>query len=332
MAELRKDTISGRWIIVNTDDPKEPKDFEQKRYEHKGGPCPFCYGNEFMTPPEIDAIRHEDTQRNTPGWLVRVVPNKFPVLQIEGNLDSRGIGIFDMTNGIGAHEVVIETPYNDKSLTDLSDEEVAMGIEMFCRRSLDLKKDSRFKYILIFKNHGVLAGASIRHEHSQLIALPMVPKNVVEELNGAERYYELRERCIFCDIIRQELQDKERIVCENSDFVSFCPFVSRFPFEIHIYPKKHEVHFCALESSKRINLARALKEVLLRLKISLSDPAFNFVIHTSPLIGNNYEYYHWHMEIIPRISPVAGFEWGTGFYIVSTPPEVAIRYLREAKV
>jgi len=332
MAELRKDIISGRWVIVNTDDPKRPEDFEQARYEKKDGPCPFCYGNEYMTPPEIDAIRYENTPANAPGWLVRVVPNKFPVLQIEGNLDSHGIGIFDMMNGIGAHEVIIETPYNDKSLTDLNDEEVSMAIEMFCRRCLDLKKDKRFKYILIFKNHGVLAGASIRHEHSQLIALPMVPKNVVEELNGARRYYDLRERCVFCDIIRQELSEKERVVSENNDFVSFCPFVSRFPFEIHIYPKKHEVNFYTLESNKRLNLAKILKEVLLRLKGCLFDPAFNFVIHTAPLAGNNYDYYHWHIEIIPRISPVAGFEWGTGFYVVSTPPEIAINYLREVKI
>ena len=194
MPELRKDPISGRWIIYNTDNPKIPGDFEKSEHTLASGPCPFCYGNEFMTPPEIDAFRHEETRANTPGWTVRTVANKFPALQVEGELENRGIGIYDMSNGIGAHEVIIETPYHDKSIVDLTEKEAAMIIDMYCRRSIDLQKDRRFKYILIFKNYGAVAGASLEHPHSQLIALPVVPSRVMDELKGAQRHYEHTDR------------------------------------------------------------------------------------------------------------------------------------------
>ncbi|MGE5197182.1 MAG: DUF4931 domain-containing protein, partial [Deltaproteobacteria bacterium] len=234
MAELRRDPIVGRWVIVDTDHPTKPEDFEHEQVVLKGGECPFCYGNEAMTPPEIDAYRYSDTRPNTPGWQVRVVPNKFPALQIEGNLDKRGVGIYDMSSGLGAHEVMIETPYHNKDIPDLSNEEIERFITMNCRRAQDLIRDRRFKYIMIFKNYGFAAGASLEHPHTQMIALPMVPKNVMEEIKGAQNYFDYRERCIFCDVIRQEIQEVERVILENKYFISFCPFVSRFPFEIWI--------------------------------------------------------------------------------------------------
>jgi UDPglucose--hexose-1-phosphate uridylyltransferase len=334
LADLRKDPVSGRWVVVNTDNPRKPGDFESENIEFKPGPCPFCYGNEHMTPSEIDAIRFEGTQVNSPGWKVRTVANKFPALQIEGDLDRKGIGIYDMSNGVGAHEVIIETPYHDKTITDLSDEEVTHVIDMYCRRSIDLQKDKRLKYVLIFKNQGVIAGATLEHSHTQLIALPMIPKNVLEELNGASSYFEYRERCIFCDIIRQEIQEKERVLIESKNFISFCPFVSRFPFEVQIIPKEHASHFCQLEWAQKQDLAKILKETLLRLKAALSNHSYNFIIHTAPFDKTNgeYEYYHWFIEIMPRLTRVAGFEWGTGFYSLPTPPELAIKYLRQVKI
>jgi UDPglucose--hexose-1-phosphate uridylyltransferase len=202
---------------------------------------------------------------------------------------------------------------------------------MYCRRALTLIEDKRFKYILIFKNHGPSAGASLEHEHSQLIALPMVPKNVLDELHGSHHYYNFRGRCVFCDIIFQENQEKERIILENEDFISFCPYISRFPFEIWVMPKKHSPYFCHMEEKEKVTLSKILKQTLVRLKKVLSDPAYNFIIHTSPLDEINKESYHWHIEIMPKLTRVAGFEWGTGFYIVPTPPEVAAKYLREVK-
>jgi UDPglucose--hexose-1-phosphate uridylyltransferase len=332
MAILRKDPISSRWVIINVDNPKRPEDFEKEEHAFKKGPCPFCYGNEFMTPPEIDAFRHQGTHPNTPGWSVRTVANKFPALQIEGDLERRGEGIYDMSNGIGAHEVIIDTPYHDKDITDLTDEEVDSILGMYCRRSLDLQKDKRFRYILIFKNYGAIAGASLEHSHSQLIALPMIPKNVLEELAGSRSYFEYRERCIICDIVRQELQEEERILIASKHFISFCPFVSRFPFEVHIIPREHSMHFHEIEERQRQELAKVLRETLLRLRIVLSNRSYNFIIHTSPLDKESYDHYHWHIEIMPHLTRVAGFEWGTGFYLVPTPPEVAIKYLKEAKI
>lgn len=333
MAELRRDPIVGRWIIIDDANPTKPEDLtiDPHTYDDPAN-CPFCYGNEYMTPPEIQAFRHEKTQPNSPGWQVRVVPNKFPALQIEGDLDKRGLGIFDLSNGIGAHEVIIETPYHTKDISDLELPEIEKVLEMWSFRSLDLQKDKRFKYIMIFKNYGSAAGSTIDHNHTQLIALPMIPKNVLEELMGASEYYEFKERCIFCDIIRQEVEEKERIITQNKNFISFCPFVSRFPFEMWIMPKVHKLSYCEISKDEISDLAKILKEVLTRMKTVLNDPPYNFIIHTAPIDGEERPTYHWHMEIMPRVSRIAGFEWGTGFYLVPTPPEVAIKYLKEAKI
>jgi UDPglucose--hexose-1-phosphate uridylyltransferase len=263
---------------------------------------------------------------------VRVVPNKFPALQIEGNLDRRGLGLFDMSNGIGAHEVIIESPYHNKDMPDLEPWEIEKILRMYASRSLDLAQDKRFKYIMIFKNYGTAAGATLDHNHSQLIALPMIPKNVLEELSGSTEYFEFRERCIFCDIIRQEQDEKERVLAENKYFIAFCPFVSRFPYEMWILPKQHMLSYADISPDEIMELARMLKDVLLRMKTALNDPPYNFIIHTSPIDGEERPGYHWHIEIMPRLSRIAGLEWGTGFYAVQTPPEIAIQYLKKVAV
>lgn len=332
MDQLRRDPVAGRWVIVFTDKPYAPSDFEIEPSPQKKGPCPFCYGHENMTPPEIQAHREGVTRANSPGWSTRVVPNKFPALRIEGNLDRQGVGMFDMSNGVGAHEVIVETPDHTKSLADLLDHEAEKVIWAYRDRSVDLHGDKRFRYIMIFKNHGYSAGASLTHSHSQLIALPMIPKNVKEELVGASRYYEYKERCIFCDMIIQEREENQRLICENSRFLAFSPFCSRFPFEVWILPKEHHADFSFIQTEDVVELARILKEVLLRIKQVLGDPPYNFIIHTSPIEQREREDYHWHVEIMPKLTHVAGFEWGSGFYINPTPPEIAAKYLREAKI
>jgi UDPglucose--hexose-1-phosphate uridylyltransferase len=329
MPQLRRDPIVGRWVIIDTDDPAKPGDFEKEIIRWNRKNCPFCYGNESMTPPEVLSFRHDSTAPNTAGWTVRVVPNKFPALKIEGDLGKRGIGMFDMSNGIGAHEVVVETPYHEKSIPDLLNEEICDVVKAYCMRAIDLIKDSRFKYILIFKNFGSSAGASLQHNHTQLIALPMIPKNVAEELAGSLRYFEYRGRCIFCDMIYQEYQDKERIISENRNFIAFCPFSSRFPFEVWIVPKKHNPYFCHISDEEKFDFGLILKETLSRVRVVLSDPAYNFIIHGSPFDEGYKDSYHWHLELMPKLIRVAGFEWGTGFYIVPVPPEAAASYLRE---
>jgi len=332
--ELRKDPITGRWVIISTDRSKRPSDFSRERAIIKGGQfCPFCPGNESKTPPEILAYRSsENGKRDTPGWNLRIIPNKFPALGIEGHLDRQADGMFDKMNGIGAHEVVIETPNHMEHLATMPVKQVEDVLWAFRDRILDLKQDRRFKYILVFKNHGEAAGASLEHPHSQLIALPILPKQVVEELEGAKRYFANKERCIFCDIIRQEMETRVRIAAENPDFVTISPYAARFPFETWILPKRHE---SAFENSPRNfyeNLARMLRNILAKALHVLDSPAYNLVLHTSPIEENTNDYYHWHLEIMPKLTKTAGFEWGTGFYINPTPPEEAAKFLREASV
>ena len=335
MSELRRDPITGRWTIIDMQEGPAPEPPAETETQTPGvGPqhCPFCPGHENLTPPEIYAQRQAGSAPNAGGWDVRVVPNKFPALQIEGTLSRRGFGVLDQCTGIGAHEVIIETPSHTRQTEDFTVDELLKVLEAYKARSLDLRNDARLKYSLIFKNVGTAAGATLEHAHSQLIALPIVPKRVQEELNGAERYYDFRERCVFCDMLHQELQQDERIVCENHSFVAYCPFVSRFPFETWILPKIHNVDFDATPTEALRDLSRLLKEVLERLRAALNRPSYNFMIHTAPIDSRQRDTYHWHIELIPALTRIAGFEWGTGFYINPTPPEQAADRLRGAAI
>ena len=182
---------------------------------------------------------------------------------------------------------------------------------------------------MIFKNHGESAGASIEHAHSQIIALPMVPKAVLAELEGARAYYKYRGRCVYCDMIEQEYDDKERIVAQNDSFIAFCPYVPRYPFESWILPKDHDSRFCTLKDEDRFALAKILKGMLLRMKNCLSNPSYNFYLHVAPINYTDEETYHWHIEIVPQLTRESGYEWGTGFYMVNTSPCVAASHLRK---
>jgi UDPglucose--hexose-1-phosphate uridylyltransferase len=329
MPELRKDPIMGRWVIIATERARRPSDFAHTREVRKKSECALCGGHENETPPEVLAYRSNGAQPNSPGWSVRVVPNKFPALRIEGELGRRGEGMFDLMNGIGAHEVIIETPDHTADLAELSERQIEDVLWSYHDRVHDLKRDRRFRYILIFKNHGAEAGASLEHAHSQLIALPIIPLNVAEELNGAREYYRHRERCLFCDLINQELDNPVRLVAQNNQFVTVCPFAPRFPMETWILPKTHGGAFELITKHEYRNLARALRDTLRRLNKVLDHPPYNYVIHSSPVSEPADGYYHWHIEVMPKLTKVAGFEWGTGFYINPVPPEEAARHLRE---
>lgn len=328
MPELRKDPVVGRWVIMATERSKRPSDFVKEAEGHKSGPCVFCNTMEHLTPPEVLSYRDSGSAPNKPGWRVRAVPNKFPALRIEGDADRRGEGLYDLMNGIGAHEVVIETPDHDRTMADLEDRQIEEVLWMYRDRVLDLAKDERFRYVLVFKNHGADAGASLEHSHSQLIALPIVPLNVQQELRGASGYYTLKERCIFCDIVSQEMRDRQRVVFENDHFVAASPFAARFPFELWILPKRHRSHFEQASAAEYRELARALRATLGALKSALNDPPYNYIIHSAPLREDESDHYHWHLEITPALTKVAGFEVGTGFYINPVPPETAAGHLR----
>lgn len=328
MPEFRQDPVNGRWVIIASERGRRPTDFEPTPHKVRDGFCPFCPGHESYTPKEIYAVRPDGDET----WRLRVIPNKFPVLEIEGDLGRAGEGIYDRMNGLGAHEVIVESPDHDTPLGALDVPAVEEVLRAYHARYTDLKRDGRLRYVLIFKNEGEAAGASIDHPHSQLIALPIVPRRAKEELAGSKRHFDYKERCIFCDILRQELAEGVRVVLENEDFVALSPYASRFPFETWIVPKIHQSSFEALSGGGFKALARMLKNVLVRLARALDEPPYNYMIHTAPLQEEPIPYYHWHLEVIPKLTKIAGFEWGSGFYVNPTPPEEATRFLREARV
>ncbi len=289
---------------------------------------PFCAGAEEHTPGEILAYRPTGGPPDSPGWDVRVVPNKFPALEIEGPLQKRGEGLYDCMRGVGAHEVIIESPDHRITTADLSPARIAQVLAVYRDRLVDLKRDSRLAHGMIFKNVGAGAGASLEHAHSQLIVTPIVPITVREELEGSLAYFRYRGRCVFCDMIEQEISDGRRIVLDTPGCVAFCPFASRSPFETWILPKPHNSHYERIEAAPIEELAQILHRVMTKIETALDRPAYNYIIHTAPFDTPALEHYHWHMEIIPRLARTAGFEWGAGFFINPVPPEEAAEFLR----
>ena len=330
MPELRKDPIVNRWVIISSERGKRPKDFSTPEKKTRYKSCPFCEGNEQLTPPEIMA--HRKNSPDSPGWTLRVVPNKYPALTDEGGMEQETEGLYDKMNGIGTHEVVIESPDHNTELELLPQTQIVSSLEAFRERILALKQNNRLKYILIFKNQGEPAGASLEHTHTQLIALPIVPEVVSEEISGCKKHYEKKAHCIYCDLITQELEDGRRIVCQNEHFITLVPFAPRFPFEMWILPRTHSARFEECETRLLDALASLFKESLLRMRTALNAPPYNFVFHNAPANGNHYNYYHWHIEIMPKLTKMAGFEQGTGFYINPTVPEDDARILREAQI
>jgi len=337
MPELRHDPVQKRWVIIATERAHRPQDFVWGAKPDNGADCPFCPGNEKFTPPELLRISNPDGS-----WKARCIPNKFPALRVEGELERSAAGQYDRMNGIGAHEVIVETPDHSRDIPDLSVDEVGAVLRIYRERIIDLSRDIRFRYILIFRNHGPAAGASLAHPHSQLIATPVTPRTVSIELESARQHYQVKERCIFCDIIAQEMQEHRRIVAVDPDFVTWCPYASRFPFEMMLAPRRHCHDFAAMNDADLLKLAAHLRGIARRLKAGLEDPPYNFLLHTCPsfhMENSRTGYWstikldwHWHIEILPKLSSTAGFEWGTGFYINPTPPEDAAAFLRTVNV
>jgi UDPglucose--hexose-1-phosphate uridylyltransferase len=341
MPELRYDPLEHRWVIISTERAARPSDLANKTKYNHVAVCPFCEGHETSTPPEIWAYRDPQTCPNSPGWKVRVVSNKFPALKIESKGKRIGVGYYDMIEGAGAHEVIIETPEHDKGLADLPPVHVKWVCLAYRERLEDLYKDPRFRYALVFKNHGQRAGASLAHSHSQLIATPIVPRNVSIKLEAARKHYVNKERCLICDLIQQEISTASRIIKYEDGFVAIAPYASRFPYEVFIAPIEHNCSYADITDDDLERFSRFLKDILMRIKKVLNDPPYNFVINTSPNTEANprlpeqwttlkYDY-HWHVDIIPRVVRIAGFEWGSGFYINPSVPEEAAKFLRKTE-
>jgi len=344
MSELRYDPLQDQWVIVAPERQSRPDEFAFQPTDPAAATiCPFCPGSERLTPPEITAVRPDGTPADTPGWAARVVPNRFPALSpTPATLDRMAEGLYDRMNGIGAHEVVIETTGHYIGLGETTVEHLSSVLKIYRDRMKDLMNDFRLRYILIFKNHQAAAGATIAHSHSQIIATPIVPAAVQRELETSHHHFVTKERCLLCDILEQELADGSRIIYDDGAYIAFAPYASRFPFEVTIAPRNHLHQFALLPTDDLVPLAGCMKELLLRYKNLLNAPPYNFMIHTAPnpngaVTASNghllYPYeYHWHIELFPRLNRVAGFEWGSGFYINTTPPEAAVKYLREVSI
>lgn len=343
MPELRRDPIIGRWVIISTERAKRPDQFVGSFVEKEefapGEKCPFCEGNESMTPPEICALRKPGSRPNAPGWEVRVISSISPLLQIEGGLDRHGHGMYDLMNARGAHEIVVESPHHIKE-AEMSKEQVAKVLSVMLDRLRDLEKDPVIKYALIFKNYGKAAGGGhIKHTRSQIIGTPVNLKRVKEELSGARAYYSYKERCIFCDMIKQEIQAAKRVAAESKSFIALSPFASRFPFETWILPKEHYCDFYKMDRSIVPDLAELLLLIFSKMAKVIGEFPYNMVLHTAPFrrdpTKRGYwdtieQDYHWHFELLPILTRVAGFEWGSGFYINPLLPEEACKSIKGA--
>ena len=328
MAQLRREPIARRWVVVTTDDVKGPSDYlsfkPPYQLQASDGPCPFCPGNERMTPKETFSLSGVGKE-----WSVRVIPNKFPFFRIEGEFDRRPEGMYDVMEAIGAHEIVIEAPGHHQNLAMMEPSQIERILFAYCERLIDLEKDRRFEQFLILKNY---PGIFNRHPHSHILAMPVIPRGIDEEIWGMLDYYQRKERCIFCDIIKEEISVKKRVILETVHFLVFSPFASRYPFETWIIPKTHSSDFHRINKEEMEDLSSAIQSLFLRFHKLLSDPPYSLTFHTSPVQNRFHRSeYHWHIETRLRIGLREGFEWGTGFFVNPTPPENAAAYLREVE-
>jgi UDPglucose--hexose-1-phosphate uridylyltransferase len=333
--ELRKDPLLGRWIAVLSE-PKSPSEYQIMSHGEEEKNCIFCAGRESETPGEIMSVTRINPGEPKKRWWTRVIPNVAPVFQIEGDLGRRGEGMYDKMNSIGANEIIIESPEHSVTPEDMGIDQMVRVIMTYRDRMADLEQDPRLRYTLIYKNSGKEAGGVYSHPISHLASTPVIPKRVKEELDGAKQYYAYKERCIFCDIVREELRVGSRVILETRHFVAFCPYASKFPFESWIVPKKHNCAFQDIRAEEIQDMALVLSSVLKKLRAAFDGLSLNYFIHSAPnrIPRKNHwhtlgEDFHWHLEIMPRLLRTSGFEWGSGFYILPTSPEYASQYLRE---
>lgn len=337
MSELRHDPILREWVIIA---PERERRIDYRRVSNQDADfCPFCNGHEHTLPHIIKEVAG-NIDNNKYNWKIRVIPNRFPVLKVEGRLKRSAKGVYDHITGIGAHEIIIDTPDHNQAFADLSHEHMAQVFDVYRERMDDLSRDIRLRYISVFRNDGVENGTTVAHAHSQLVAMPTVPNDVVLKLRSAREHYRIKERCLFCDVIDQEIADKIRVVGENDHFIAFCPYASKFPFEMQIMPKRHVHDFKLAGYELFMHLSYLVKDVLQRLKVALDDPAYCMSLHTSPNVKSRAEWgywatiaedYHWHISIVPY-SAQNNTIMMSGAYVNATAPENAAKFLREVKI
>jgi len=335
--ELRKDPLVGRWVAVLSESLPPAAYIRENPHETaEEDSCMLCAGRESETPREITRMSPASSADAARKWSTRVIANFDPVFMVEGDLCRRGEGMYDKMNSIGASEIIIESPHHHVQPEDMGLEQMIRVIQTYRDRMADLEQDFRLRYTLIYKNHGKSAGALFGHPMSQLTSTPVIPKRVKEEFDHAKQYFAYKERCIFCDIMREEMRTENRIIIESRHYIAFCPYASKFPFETWILPKRHNCAFQDIRPDELEDFALILSSVLKKLRALFPDLSYNYFIHSAPnrvtrkdhwhTLGEDY---HWHLEIMPRFLSTTGFEWGSGLYILPTSPENAAKYLRE---
>jgi len=330
MPELRQDPTTREWVIIATERARRPHDFQKEVHsaplpEHDVA-CPFCPGNEHLTPTEDFAIRSEGASGD--GWRVRVVPNKFAALAPEEGMERDQSGIFRRSNGYGKHEVIVESPRHDQPIAFMEKAQVVDIIRTYRSRYQALREDKNLELILIFKNHGRAAGTSLEHPHSQLVATPVVPTAVRVRYDAATRFHDDTGKCVYCVVRDEEVRQRDRLVLESDGFVAFHPYASRVPFETWVLPRQHSSCFGRITDEGISELADALQTLLRKMYVGLGNPDFNYVIHTAPIEDEDKHYYIWHVQILPRLTLQAGFELGSGMHINVALPEETAAFMR----
>ncbi len=328
MPEFRQNQATKEWVILAPERGQRPQDYVASLSDRTALPsykqgCPFCVGNESETEKPV-CVRPEQGD-----WQVRVVPNKYAALKPDLATTRTRVGSFLAAKGFGIAEVVIEHPRHDTTLALMETDEVANVLRAYRDRHFDIRGNDKINLVTVFRNHGHRAGTSLEHPHSQIIATPIVPPHVRYPLEQAVLHYDEHGTCVYCDMIEEEIRQEERIIVDSENFVAFCPFAARSPFESRIYPKRHMAAYISISEDEIVELAGLLREVLSRLYHGLGDPDYNYVIRSSPIGDEDTRHLHWYMVIIPKISIPAGFEIGSGIYINTVAPEESARFLKE---
>ena len=325
MSEFRKDPVINRWVIATNDRnfTPEPGSRMPDGIPERDELCPFCPGNEEKTGKEIFRAGAGNS------WSIRVIPNNTPYLKVEPSLEKKSEGIYHTISGTGANEVIIESELHNADLDSMDINHVTEIIKAYRHRMLDLKNDMRIEHVLIFKNRGPYSGSNILHLHSQLMAMPVTPGLIGQEMFFSSEYFSREGSCVYCDMIKHELESGKRVISENKEYLLIAPFASHACFEMMVLPKKHSSGFHNITDKDAFGLAEIMKDAVTRMNRALNNPSYSYVIHSAPLKDNELKHYHWHIEIMPRVKQVAGFELGSGFYINPVNPEEAAEYLKK---
>jgi len=343
-SELRFGLISGDWVVIAAGRAQRPETFKKEKRIIKTIPkkdCFFC-NIETQLPPTLISCNgklktyfYDKSGTKKPeipkDWTVIVIPNKYPPFTKQNGLDIRKHGVHRLMNAYGVSEVVV-TRHHTRQMAEFNLEEIKEVLDVYQERYVELMKEPHINYVSIFHNHGVEAGASVAHPHSQIIATPVLDPKIKRSLTGAKDYFQHNKKCAYCQMNEADRADKERLVFENKEFLVICPFASTSAFQISITPKEHSPYFERISNSQKKSLAEAIFVALRKLNKGLDDPAYNFFLHTAPCDGRNHDYYHWHWVIAPKTSILAGFELCTGIEISTIEPEKAAEYLKKQTI